>query len=322
MLLYSVALCTYNGSKYVGEQLTSILGQTIKPSQIVISDDGSTDNTKEIVESILGPSMIDYIVVDNKPPHGVTSNFQNAIRLCTEPIIFTSDQDDVWLPKKAEKLLEVLEKNDRALLVVSNGELVDEDLNSLECSVWTSLGITDNIVNSGNLFHVLLRKCIVTGAAMAFRKELFDDVVSIPKEWLHDGWLAWLAVSKNGMVLCNEKLFYYRQHTDNVVGMIPYNSFYGHFQHYLENFNKMEMWREIRYKRYESLYNELSDCFSDTQKADILECTEFWKELYKMKDKSIVNRLKTIFRLYKQGLYHKYYTGKKGLIRDVVLAFR
>lgn len=321
MLTYSVALCTYNGSKYVGEQLTSILSQTVKPSQIVISDDGSTDSTKEIVESFLGSSGIDYVVVNNKPPHGVTSNFQNAIRLCTQPVVFTSDQDDVWLPTKAEKMIEVLNKDDRALLVVSNGELVDENLNSLDCSVWTSLGITDNIVNGGDLFHVLLRKCIVTGAAMAFRKELFDEVVSIPKEWLHDGWLAWLAVSKNGMAFCNEKLFYYRQHTNNVVGMIPYNSFYGHLRHYLDNFKKMEMWREIRYKRYEALYNELADSFSVSQKADIKECTEFWGNLYEMKNKNIFNRLKVILKMYKQGLYHKYYTGKKGLLRDIVLAF-
>ena len=92
---YSVALCTYNGEKYISEQIDSILIQTVPPKEIVVSDDGSTDNTLSVVEEIVKTAEVPIRIVHNNVKHGVAGNFYNAIKECTAGIIFTSDQDDV-----------------------------------------------------------------------------------------------------------------------------------------------------------------------------------------------------------------------------------
>jgi len=104
---YSVALCTYNGSKLLPEQLSSILKQSAPPHQIVVCDDGSTDQTNQIVNDFMMrfPAILWKHVV-NTENLGVVRNFEKAIGLCEEEIVFLSDQDDVWMPEKASKMLQ------------------------------------------------------------------------------------------------------------------------------------------------------------------------------------------------------------------------
>ncbi len=319
---YSVALCTYNGEKYIVQQLESILQQSVKPTQIVISDDGSSDSTLTLVSRFLINSNVDYLILENKGDHGVAHNFQNAIKNCRCPIIFTSDQDDVWLNNKAELMLNVFEINPSAQLVFSDGELVDSNLNLLGSTVWESVGITPKRISEGKWFHYLLKNCLITGAAMAFRKELFASVNIIPKEWLHDGWLAWAAVINNGLFPCPFKLFYYRQHTDNQIGMVPIHNYYGHFREWLKNFDEMIEHREIRYRRYQSLYDMWKNRFSLKQQEELYDCIYFWKTLCEMKNKGKTDQFHTIFTLFKKGYYHKYFVGSRGALRDILLLFK
>lgn len=106
----SVAVCTYNGEKYIEEQLNSIIQQSIKPNQIVISDDNSSDNTVEIAKEILEKSGINYIINVNKPNLGITENFDKAFSLCTGDIIFPSDQDNVWFENYIQEFLLAFQK--------------------------------------------------------------------------------------------------------------------------------------------------------------------------------------------------------------------
>lgn len=319
MLEYSVALCTYNGEKYVGEQLNSIISQSVPPTQIVVSDDGSNDNTKVIVNKILAESGIDYILISNEGDHGVTSNFQNAIRRCVCPIVFTSDQDDVWLCNKAQSMLNVFEKNDNALLVFSDGELVDSELNYLGCSVWDAVGITPEKCVEGDWFHYLLKNCLVTGAAMAFKRELFSTDDVIPKEWLHDGWLAWKAVIGGGLFPCPCKLFLYRQHIGNVVGMSPVNDLRSHIKKWVINFSEMKNTRIMRYNRYEAVKRSLSDRLNKSQQHDLDRCIFFWRSLCEMEKRSFVYKLYILFYLFIMGYYHRYFVGFRGFLRDAFL---
>jgi len=97
----SVALCTYNGAKYIEEQLRSIIDQTHRVNEIVVCDDGSIDETLEIVEKIKQQtSDIDFKISVNKPNLGVCANFDKAIHECSGDIIFLSDQDDIWMKNK------------------------------------------------------------------------------------------------------------------------------------------------------------------------------------------------------------------------------
>lgn len=318
---YSVALCTYNGAKYIGEQLNSIIGQTVTPSQIVISDDGSKDNTLEIADYILSKSGINYQIVHNSEPHGVTRNFQNAFSYCTNPIIFCSDQDDVWMKEKAESMLLEYEKHPKAMVVFSDGELVDANLNLLGCNVWRSVGITDERINEGDWFHYLLKTCLVTGAAMSFKKGLLNDVDVIPVEWLHDGWLAWAAVSHNGLVPCNERLFYYRQHGNNEVGMRPVYDISGRIKGWIKNFDDVQNTRRIRHDRYKSLYDTYKDKFSQMQQKEIQECVNFWGEMIGSESMSRIAAFKVYCSNLSKGNYSRFYNGFLGYFRDVLMMF-
>ena len=319
MLDYSVALCTYNGSRYIAEQLYSIINQTIKPSEIVISDDSSTDNTIAIVESILYNSGINYKIIYNQGRHGVVSNFYNAIINATSAIIFTSDQDDVWCEKKAELMLKEYKLHPESLLVFSNGELVDSNLKPLKCSLWESVGITNKRLQEKNWFDYMLKNCIITGSAMCFRQELIMRISEIPNEWLHDSWIAWLAVAQDGLFPCNYKLYKYRQHTNNVVGMSPKYSFFRRFNIWHKNMMSIKKTREIRRRRYEVLFLNMGDFFSTTEKYKLEKCVHFWDVLCGLPTGRIT-QFYIITRLLIQGDYHKYYTGFRGYLRDIIVA--
>ena len=316
---YSVALCTYNGEKYIAEQLKSILKQSVPPKQIIISDDGSKDKTLKVAKDILCNSSVEYKIVENLNNHGVTNNFSNAISLCTEEMVFTSDQDDVWIENKAEIMLKIFNENKSALLVFSNGELVDSALNLQHCDMWKSVGITDEMLKSGNYFEFMLKRSFVTGAAMAFKRELFSTEEGIPISWLHDGWLAWKAFAQNGLVPCKEKLILYRQHSNNVVGMS--NAISGkRMKNYLRNFKTMKDTHMNRYNKYTDLKKEMGNMFSEHQQEELNDCIFFWKDLVEC-DKSTkkLTRMSIIRKHMKNGDFEKYFTGKRGAIRELLI---
>src|SRR5687768_2514416 len=103
-MVISVALCTYNGAKFIAEQLESICKQTTPPNEIVICDDGSTDDTIACIDRVKkNHPAIDWKIKRNTANLGYVKNFEQAVLLTTGDIVFLSDQDDVWLPEKVQK---------------------------------------------------------------------------------------------------------------------------------------------------------------------------------------------------------------------------
>ena len=317
---YSVALCTYNGERYIAEQLNSILSQTILPKEIIVSDDGSSDRTLEIAENILKASSVKYKIVKNTENHGVTNNFCNAISLCSETVIFTSDQDDVWMNKKAETILKIFGKNEKALLVFTDGELVDQDLKPLNCNMWKSVGITDKMIEGNRWFEYMLNRCLVTGATMAFKRELFSINEEIPSSWLHDGWLAWKAAVRDGLVPCKEKLILYRQHKGNVVGMSKITSL-TRIKSYIANFRTIQDTHIIRYNRYLDLKKSMGYMLSNKEQKELDDCILFLKDLVENdKNTKRLKRINIIRKHIKNGDFGKYFNGQKGAMREIIVA--
>lgn len=316
---YSVALACYNGEKYILEQLESILNQTIPPDEIVISDDNSTDDTFKIITEISKNSKIKFQILKNINNHGVIGNFTNAIIHCSNEIIFTSDQDDIWNYKKAEIILNAFNSSDNILLVFSNGELVDENLNYLKTSIWDSVGINKYASKRGNWFNRCLNNYFVTGATMAFKKQLFLEALPIPSGWLHDGWLACIAAAKDGIYSCDEKLILYRQHSQNVVGLNWNISLNNKFRIWINNYKKIELIRNDAFNRYSQLYEYSKKNLSKECETEIEKCMSFWNSIKKI---TTQNRIKSILSISKRlliGDYHKYYTGIRGYTRDLVI---
>jgi glycosyltransferase involved in cell wall biosynthesis len=215
----SVALCTFNGERYLGEQLQSIAAQTILPSELVVCDDASSDNTLGILEAFASVSPFPVRIFRNEQRLGSTRNFEKAIRLCEAEIIALSDQDDVWYPHKLEELGTLLTSG--ADLVFSDADVVDARLTHQGYRLWETVlfGRREQLrVEKGKAFDVLLRRNVVTGATMAFRSGLREFVLPIPEIWVHDGWIALHAAAVGNIMHVEEPLVAYRQHGSNQIG--------------------------------------------------------------------------------------------------------
>ena len=221
----SVAMCTYNGEKYIEEQLRSIIGQTMPPDEIVILDDVSSDSTVDIAKEILDKSGIEHKVMVNDKNCGVLISFEKCIKSCSGDVIFTSDQDDVWDKDKIKLFMEEYEKDPECVFVFGNAELVDQELKPLGSDVWTSLnlrraGLCDHVTQE-KYRQLIMYYWAVPGMEMSFKKEFCEKAFPIPREggWLHDSWLAINAPAYGNVVSIDKPLVLYRQHGNNSVGV-------------------------------------------------------------------------------------------------------
>ena len=216
----SVALCTYNGERFLEEQLESISAQTVLPEELVVCDDGSTDGTLAILAKFATSAPFTVRVFKNENRLGSTKNFEKAIKHCTGDIIALCDQDDVWSRYKIERVIEALDEGCSA--VFTDAEVVDDRLHSLGYSLWQSVHFTTRLRNefrSGKALRTLLKYNFVTGATMAFRRECLGRFMPIPESWVHDGWIALtLAASNERIAFIEEPLIKYRQHANNQLG--------------------------------------------------------------------------------------------------------
>jgi glycosyltransferase involved in cell wall biosynthesis len=202
--MISVCIATYNGGKYIKEQIDSILLQLGRKDEIIISDDSSTDDTLSIIKSYNDPRIKIFF---NKSTHSPIFNFENAIRNAKGSYIFLADQDDIWLPNKINNTVDLLKQYD---LVVSDCKVVDQNLNVLEESFFYKR-------NSGTGFCKNLFKNTYLGCCMAFRKEILCYILPFPKRIaMHDIWIG-LSVELNGSsYFMHEPLILYRRHENNV----------------------------------------------------------------------------------------------------------
>lgn len=218
----SVALCTYNGSRFVREQLTSVLGQTRLPDELIVCDDCSEDSTLDVVRKALVNAPFRTVIRFNPARLGPTKNFEQAINLCTGDVIVLCDQDDVWMPDKLASLELILLRNADTAYAFSDALVVDEALQPLGYTLWQAIGFRPREwreFNNGYQLEVLLRHNVVTGATLAFRSELRDVVLPIPQDWVHDAWIAFIAAccGKKGIAI-ETPLILYRQHAGQAIG--------------------------------------------------------------------------------------------------------
>src|SRR5437879_647993 len=134
----SVAMCTYNGARFLPEQLGSIAAQTRLPDELVICDDRSTDESVEIIRAFLDHAPFASRLEINDSNLGSTENFDKAIGLCQGEIIALADQDDVWRPEKLSCLADVLDRDGRIGAVFSDADLIDQESRPLARTLWGS----------------------------------------------------------------------------------------------------------------------------------------------------------------------------------------
>ncbi|WP_307291379.1 glycosyltransferase family 2 protein [Pedobacter agri] len=200
----SVCIATYNGEKFIAEQIRSILVQLDLNDEIVISDDNSEDNTLSIIKDI---GDIRIRLFSNEGKGGPIYNFENALLRATGDYIFLSDQDDIWMPDKVDKML--LELKTGRDLVISDCKIVNENLNVLHDSYF-------KFNNSASGFLKNIHKNSYMGCCMAFNREVLKVCIPFPEDIpMHDSYIGLMAELKFKIKFLQIPLILHRKHNDN-----------------------------------------------------------------------------------------------------------
>lgn len=205
--MISICLATYNGKVFIREQIDSILPQLSEEDELIISDDGSTDGTFDIVKSYRDLRIKVY---QNTNRRGVAGNFENALSNASGDIIFFSDQDDVWMPNKISELSKFLIDGNFDI-VICNCTLTDSDLNVVRDSYYKKKHPLQKSA-FGNFI-----KDLWLGCCMAFRREIIKEVLPFPKRIVaHDLWIAVYGQLRFRCGYYPKSLQYYRRHSNTV----------------------------------------------------------------------------------------------------------
>jgi glycosyltransferase involved in cell wall biosynthesis len=321
-LSISVAMCTFNGERFLSAQLESIAAQVRPPEELVVCDDGSSDGCGEIVREFARSVSFPTRFVVNDKNLGSTRNFEKAISLCQGAIVALADQDDVWYRHKLERIEKAFLRSSALVAAFSDADLIDDYSRLRAGRLWDSfafgLGEQGRFAN-GHALNILVRHPVVTGATMAFRREFFDLLAPFPAGDVHDRWISFLLAACGQFALISEPLMQYRQHQGQQRGLGPRTlpeqtararSTGADF--YLD---------EIR--RFHLLYERLEKRGADFPNAACAQ-KEIEKKVSHLEHRSRLSRarvarIRKILREVFNGGYWRYSAGWKSVAKDLLI---
>lgn len=264
--MVEILMATYNGEKYIREQLDSILNQTYKDIRILIRDDGSKDRTIDIIKEYIEKYRYKIRLIEDDVKCGSSvSNFMQLTKSATADYVMYSDQDDFWLPKKVEKTLQAMidleEKigKDKPALSFARHKPVDLKLQPIQEDVSKT-----QLSKCETEFNKLLVQNCVNGCLMMVNKPLYSILGNYNKDILmHDWWAALIAGAMGGICRIPDVLMLYRQHGDNVVGSVNVKSFKYRISKMLDKNTRNMKFRyrdqaKLFYQRYSSMMPDAS----------------------------------------------------------------
>jgi glycosyltransferase involved in cell wall biosynthesis len=253
--LISIVLCSYNGERFIKEQIDSILHQTYSHIELIISDDASTDSTARILNQYKSNDKVKLFFQQENI--GPSKNFEFALKQAKGAFIAFSDQDDIWLPQKIEKLYFAI--GDSAL-IYSDSELVDEEGARLNIKI-------SNLRNmySGHQSFGFIFSNVVWGHAIMINSRILPSVIPIPGNIPHDIWTAFVATTITGIKYLDEPLTLYRQHATTATKTIAVKSRRRKMSKRFLDFEKqlhwIELMRDHERPEAEEFYEELSELY-------------------------------------------------------------
>jgi glycosyltransferase involved in cell wall biosynthesis len=208
----SVCMATFNGEKFITEQLTSVMGQLGQSDELVVVDDCSTDNTAHLIETFGDPRIQ---LIRHSANQGVVASFENAIQSASGEFIFLCDQDDLWAPGKVDEFVATFRSHPEVSVVVSDARLIGHAGETIAESNFINRRFRPGLV--ANLLHSRYIGCM-----MAFRSSLLPKILPFPRELdvLHDIWIGTKNHVTGGKTFFIDKpLTYYRRHGGNATGV-------------------------------------------------------------------------------------------------------
>lgn len=324
----SIALCTYNSSHFLPAQLESLRKQTRQPFEIVVCDDGSKDNTLQILEEFKRSVPFSVKIFSNEKNLGFTKNFERAISLCAGEIIFLCDHDDIWLPTKIEELSRCFEENPRLTLAFCDSTLVDENLKPMGASFLDRIGFSEEekkeFYAGGDPLKVLFRKTVPSGNTVAFQSRIVKHLLPITPYWAHDAWIVMLAAMLGPEQYIDKPLILYRQHQSQNIGVVK-SGFFS---------RALDRWQRIvsaghglnvkQAKALDDLYQRASLLAEQKVLLDPGVVKLLQKKLEHFQRRASyprfpLGRIPGIFRELCTGGYHRFENGFLSALKDLVL---
>lgn len=287
-----ILLATYNGEKFVKEQIESILNQTYENFNLIISDDASTDNTLNILEEYEKKDTR-IKVFKKERNEGLIDNFEFLLKNVTSDYFMFSDQDDIWKKDKIEKSINKL-KEENSGLVYTDLEIVDEKLNVIYPSYWKYKQIYKKIIKYNN-FEALYLNNFVTGCTILAKSKYIKDILPLPRNSkfvLHDYWTALIISAKDKISYVEEPTIQYRQHKNNRVGSSRKSD-------QLENFEDLRnLFIKVKIEHFEVFKENIEKIKTKEISKYINEALKYFENLKKVKYINLKN-WNLFFRLYK-----------------------
>jgi glycosyltransferase involved in cell wall biosynthesis len=316
----SIAMTTYNGARYLGEQLDSFLSQTRQPDELVVCDDGSSDATVEILEAFRQKSPFKVFIYRNETNLGYVKNFEKALSHCEGDIVFLSDQDDVWFGNKIEEVEQLFLAKPNVRVILNNQFVTDSNLVPSSYSFLSNI----NAVGVGESWFV-------SGCCTTIRKDFFPIILPIPRDAQgHDTWISKLAEALSVKYVFATSLQYHRRHGENSsasfmkklgkVSSLDLLRKYGirdarkGWQTDVEHYTN---YRKRIFERQHELEEMGLDNAGKAAIKHFSENIEGMKARIEIASLPRSKRLIKIFRFWKNGKY-KQFAGTKSAIKDVL----
>ncbi len=319
----SIAMCTYNGERYIAEQIRSILNQTLKPDEILICDDLSTDNTKNILKDFAS-KYPNIKLIFNEKNLGFVKNFEKAISLCSGEIIFLSDQDDVWEKEKIKKMIDAFRQFPKKSYIFSNADAFNEN-KKLNYTLWDSVNFNSEKqrkFNDGYQKEQLLRNSFIYGSTLAFRANFKKHILPISSEFYHDNWIVLILsfLDNNAGKFIPESLIKYRVHSSQSIGLPTNKKWLRFFRDFnnLRQSHKKGFEKKIRMLSDLKIFLETNKILTQKNRTYLDELLYFFSERNRMYEVSKGKRIKMIFWLYKNNFYKKYSTSNWVTLKDII----
>ncbi|MGB7601979.1 MAG: glycosyltransferase family 2 protein [Candidatus Sulfotelmatobacter sp.] len=319
----SVAMCTFNGKRFLGAQLDSILAQQRPPDELVVCDDGSTDGSIEIVREFAERAPFPIRLLVNAKTLGSTKNFEQAITLCQGAIVALADQDDVWYRHKLEWIEKAFLKSSDIVAAFSDADLIDNDSHPLGSRLWPTLLFDageQNQFSNGNALDVLIKHPVVTGATMAFRREFFEPMIPIPKDEIHDKWISFLLAARGGSFeVISEPQMQYRQYPEQQIGPGPQTL----GRRMIQARDRGADFHHGVIAQLRQLHTRLEDRRTDFRFAEAAQI-EIQRKISHLEHRAglpraRVARIPGVLREAFKGGYHRYSSGWNSVAKDLVL---
>jgi len=260
--LISILLCSYNGERFLKEQIDSLLNQTYSNLEIIISDDLSKDGTRDILAQYKDERRIKlFLQTENL---GQSKNFEFALKQATGEFIAFADQDDIWL---AEKIKTMLDHQGSEWLIYSDSILINDEGKSLEKK------ISDlRRMYSGNRTMGFVFSNVVWGHAMMIKRSLLPQILPIPHDTPHDIWIAYKATVATGIKYIDIPLTKYRQYSGTVTRTIAAKaesrSGSKRYKDFTKQLNWIRVMKENASAKEEGFYVQLYDHYSKKENGN------------------------------------------------------